>query len=136
MSPKKKVKAAPAEEQTGPIIQAADQCEVDTVNMDHYNALEKAIQTILQHELFENIMNEAPLGIKAGVESHLAGDKAGPREGFQIFFWFQSACSILPVYSLKFAPVLGLNCCKAWGYDPHPLQQSRALGTVVRSVFS
>ena len=76
MSPKKKAKAAPAEEQTGPIIQAADQCEVDTVNMDHYNALEKAIQTILQHELFENIMNEAPLGIKAGVESHLAGHKA------------------------------------------------------------
>ena len=75
MPPKKKSKAAPVEEKAD--IQVPDQCEVDTVNMDHYNALEKAIQTILQHELFEKIMTEEPLGIKAGVESHLAGHKAG-----------------------------------------------------------
>ena len=76
------------------------------------------------------IMSEEP----AGVESHLAGHKA--REGFQKMFFSNFPISILPAYSLNFAPVLGFDCCKAWGYDPHVLQHSRALGSVVRSVFS
>ena len=58
---------------------AGDQvCEVDTINVDHYNEVEQAIQVILGHPVFENIMNEEPLGIKEGVASHLAGHKAGP----------------------------------------------------------
>ena len=51
------------------------------------------------------IMSEEP----AGVESHLAGHKA--REGFQKIFFSNFPISILPAYSLNFAPVLGFDCC-------------------------
>ena len=72
--PKEPVAAGAAEAASGD----HQVCEVDTNNVDHYNEVEQAIQVILGHPVFENIMTEEPLGIKEGVASHLAGHKAGP----------------------------------------------------------
>ena len=85
MSPKKQPKNKAKAKAAAAAVPAADDApaaadpgpgEVADVNRAHYAQLEIALQRIMEHPLFSNIMHEEPIGINQNAASHSAGHKA------------------------------------------------------------
>lgn len=74
---KNAAKSAPRAAERAPGNVVSPVTDIDAVNMEHYHEVDAALRDIQSHHLFQNILQEEPLGIRADAASHLAGHKAG-----------------------------------------------------------
>ena len=89
---KNAAKSAPRAAERAPGNVVSPVTDIDAVNMEHYHEVDAALRDIQSHHLFQNILQEEPLGIRADAASHLAGHKAG---------WMKAVFFDRFLYSLK-----------------------------------